>query len=152
MENSKRSKIESTGDNIFLFKFSTEEKKKRFLIGGPWHFDGSLLVLAKPEGIGDIKDKSFTHTSFWVQVHNIPIMCMNMDAIQKLREKIGMVLEVETDEAGECIRQFAHVRISIDITQPLKKVVFFQYEGSRIPMPILYEKLPDFGFYCHIDY
>lgn len=78
---------------------------------------------------------------------------MNKEAIQKLGGKIGEVLEVETDEAGECIGQFARARISIDITQPLKKVVFLQYEGTRIPMPILYEKLLDFCFCCaHIGH
>lgn len=59
-----------------------------------------------------------------------------------------MAHEIETDEAGECIGQFAHIRVSIYITQPLKKVVFLQGERSKIPMPILYEKLPDFCFCC----
>lgn len=51
---------------------------------------------------------------------------MNKEAIQKLGEKIGTVKEVETDEAGECIGQFDRVKISIDISQPLKKIVFLQ--------------------------
>ena len=101
----KEVKIESMGDNIFLFKFATEEEKKRVFMGGggAWHFHRSLLVLYELEGIGDIKDQSFTHISFWVQVHNIPIMYMNMDAIQKLGEKIGTVQEIKTNETGECI-------------------------------------------------
>ncbi|KAH9703270.1 zinc knuckle protein [Citrus sinensis] len=146
-------KIESMGDNIFLFKFASEEEKKRVLMGGPWHFDRALIVLTKPTGIGDIKNQSFTHATFWVQLHNIPIMCMNKEAIQKLGEKIGTVKEVETDEAGECIGQFARARISIDISQPLKKIVFLQQADGKTPMPILYEKLPDFFFCCaHIGH
>lgn len=39
-----------------------------------------------------------------------------MDAIHKLGEKIGSVKEVETDKTGECLGQFAWVRVSIDIT------------------------------------
>lgn len=62
----KEVKIESLGENIFLFKFSYEEDKKRILIRGSWHFDRVLLVLSEPIGIGDIKEQSFTHTSFWV--------------------------------------------------------------------------------------
>lgn len=153
----KEVKIESVGDNIFLFKFATEEEKKRVFIGGggggAWHFDISLLVLTEVVGIGGIKDQSFTHASSWVQMHNIPIMCMNRVAIRKIGEKIGIMQEIETDKAGECIGQFAHIRVSIDITQPLKKVVFLQGEGSKIPMPILYEKLPNFCFCCaHIGH
>lgn len=84
----KEVKIESIGDNIFLFKFATKEETKRVLMGrGPWHFDRSLLVLVEQAGIDDIKDQSFTHTSFWVQLHNIPIICMNREDIQKLGEK-----------------------------------------------------------------
>lgn len=78
---------------------------------------------------------------------------MNNEAIHQLGEKIGTVMEVETDEAGDCIGQYARVRISIDISQPLKKLVFLQQEEATIPMPILYEKLPDFCFCCaHIGH
>lgn len=73
-------------------------------------------MLSEPTGISDIKSQSFTHASFWVQIHNIPIMCMDKEAIQKLGEKMVQVKEIDTDEAGECIGQFARVRISIDIT------------------------------------
>lgn len=73
---------------------------------------------------------------------------MNKEAIQKLGEKISEVKEIETEEAGDCIGQFARVRISLDITQPLKKIVFLQQDEGKIPMPIMYEKLPDFCFYC----
>ena len=34
-------------------------------------------------------------------------MCMNRETIQELGKKIGKVEEVETDDAGECIGQFA---------------------------------------------
>lgn len=78
---------------------------------------------------------------------------MNKEVIQKLGEKIGTVKEIESDEIGECIGQFARIRISISITQPLKKVAFAQQDGVKIPMPVLYEKLPEFCFCCaHIGH
>ena len=133
---------------MLLFKFANEVERRRILKGGPWHFDRALLVLAKPSGIGDIKKQSFTHTSFWVQIHNIPIMCMVRETIKMLGERIGIVEDIEADEAGERLGQFARVRISVNITQPLKKVVYLQQEGEKIPMAVLYEKLPDFCFCC----
>ena len=67
--------MERLRDNIFVFKFaSASEKKKRIIYRGPWHFDKSLMILAKLIGVGDIKKQAFTHTSFWVQIHNMPIM------------------------------------------------------------------------------
>lgn len=74
-------------------------------------------------------------------------MCMERKVIQKLGEKIGKVEDIKTD-AGECMGQFARVRISINIMQLLKKVVFIQQGGTKIPMPVLYEKIQDFFLLC----
>lgn len=32
-------KVESLGNNIFMFKIHVEADKRRVLAGGPWHFD-----------------------------------------------------------------------------------------------------------------
>lgn len=142
-------KVESLGENIFIFKFASEEEKKRILHGGPWHFNNSLMVLVEPTGVGNIKQQAFTHTSFWVQIHNAPIMCMDKDIMQEIGGKIGKVEEVETDEIGGCIGSFARIRIRIDITQPLKKRLLPRLEdGEKISLRVAYEKLPDFCFCC----
>ena len=60
----KEVKIESLGNNIFMFKFAEEAGKKKLLTGGPWHFDRALIVLMEPKGIGEVTKQSFTHTSF----------------------------------------------------------------------------------------
>ena len=53
-------------------------------------------------------------------------------------------------KGGECIGQYARVRISIDITQPLKKIIYVEQEGEEdiLPIPVVYERLPDFCFCC----
>lgn len=57
-------KIESLGDNVFMFKFGSNEDKRRILAGGPWHFERALIVLTELSGIGDIKKQDFSHVSF----------------------------------------------------------------------------------------
>ena len=84
----KELKVESAGDNIFIFKFALASEKKIILYGGPWHFDKSLMILAEPTGVGDIKNKAFTHTFFWVQIHNMPLMCMDKKSVQEIGEKL----------------------------------------------------------------
>lgn len=44
-------KIENLEDNIFMFKFGSNEDERRILVGGPLHFDIVLIVLTKPYGI-----------------------------------------------------------------------------------------------------
>ncbi|KAK9206204.1 hypothetical protein WN943_016477 [Citrus x changshan-huyou] len=145
----KETKVESLGDNIFLFKFASESEKKRILFGGPWHFDRSLMVVTEPMGIGDAKKQDFTHALFWVQIHNIPIMCMDKEIIQEIGGRIGKVQEVETDDAGECMGSFVRVRIMVNVTRPLPKRLLLKLEdGGQISLRIAYEKLPDFCFCC----
>lgn len=77
-----------------MFKFSFEEDKRRIMAGGPWHFNRALIVLKEPSGIGDVIRQAFTHASFWVQILNVPIMCMDKETIVELGEAIGTVEEV----------------------------------------------------------
>ena len=60
----KEVKIESLGNNIFMFKFAEEADKIRVITGGPWHFDRVLIVLTEPKGIWEVSKQSFTHVSF----------------------------------------------------------------------------------------
>ncbi|KAH9792118.1 CCHC-type domain-containing protein [Citrus sinensis] len=145
----KEVRIESLGSNIFMFKFDVEADKKRVMGGGPWHFDRALMVLTEPKGIGDIANQSFTHTPFWVHLRNMPITWMHRDMVQELGEYIGSVEDVDTDEEGNCIGEIVRLRISVDITKPLQKILEVETEDEgSIPIPILYERLLDFCFCC----
>ena len=101
------------------------------LAGEPWHFNKALIVLIEPVRIGNITKQGFTHASFWVQIINIPIMAMNTDTISRLEAIIGSVKEVETNEDGELIGEIARVRIRVDVTKPLKNIIFSGIRGGR---------------------
>lgn len=109
-------KIEKMGSKIFMFKFASEVDKRKVLLGGPWHFEWALIVLKEPSGIGEVINQSFTHAAIWVQLHNIPVGCMDQEIIKALGEEIGRVKEVDADDERECIGQYARVRVSINIT------------------------------------
>ena len=57
-----------------------------------------MIVMIEAKSIRDVNNQQFTHASFWVQIHNVPLMCMHKGAIQKLGEKIRDVEEIETDD------------------------------------------------------
>ena len=153
-------KIEGLGDNIFMFRFGSNEDKRTILAGGPWHFDRALIVLIEPSGIGDIKKLNFNHVSSWVQLYDVPIMCMEKETAAELSGAIERVEEVETDAAGECIGKFLRMSFSVDITKPLKKIVVLEQmekweekneeenKKKEIPMLVQYKRLPDFCFCC----
>ena len=125
-QNIREVKVENMGENVFMFKFGAEVDKKRVLINGPWHFNNALIVFTEPVGIGDISKQSFTHTSFWVQLQNAPIMCMDKEILTEIGGAIRKVEEVETDANGNVMGQIIRLRVSVDITKPLKKVIMVE--------------------------
>lgn len=100
-------RVESLGSKTFLFKFASEADKKRVLSGGQWHFERALIVLKEPSGIGKITKQAFTHSAFWVQLHNLPVGCMEQETVRMLGEASGTVEEIDADEEGECIGKYA---------------------------------------------
>ncbi|KAL9443380.1 hypothetical protein AB3S75_016688 [Citrus x aurantiifolia] len=148
---SREVKIEKLGDNVFMFKFGSEVDKRSIMVVGPWHFDRALIALTELAGIRDIKTQDFSHVSFWVQIDDVPIMCMSKEMAAELGKVIGKVEEVETDAAGECFSQFLRFRLSVDIIKPLKKIIELEQEeedADDVPMRVMYERLPDFCFCC----
>ncbi|KAK3221507.1 hypothetical protein Dsin_008532 [Dipteronia sinensis] len=53
--------VDVVDDNIFMFYFKILEDRNRVWQRGPWHFDNCLIVLEKPEGLGDITKLKVGH-------------------------------------------------------------------------------------------
>ncbi|KAK2640714.1 hypothetical protein Ddye_022477 [Dipteronia dyeriana] len=68
---------------------------------GPWSFDRALLVLEEPTGKGDIHGMKFNKVAFWVQIHNVPMICMTTEIGRFLGNMIGEVKEVDTGKSGD---------------------------------------------------
>ncbi|TXG57559.1 hypothetical protein EZV62_015388 [Acer yangbiense] len=74
------------GENTFMFYFVNREERNQFWNRGPWHFGKNLIVLEKPVGSGDVSKLKFNKSEFWIQIHDIPIMCMNRRTARWLAE------------------------------------------------------------------
>ncbi|KAI9160702.1 hypothetical protein LWI28_010824 [Acer negundo] len=141
--------IESVGENIFMFFFPNLEVRSMVWSRGPWHFDQCPIMLEKPTGAGNISTLPFRMVDFWVQIHNLPLMCMNTRMAKYLAEQIGSVVELPAD-SRECWGRFLRVKVKIDISKPLKRCVRLSADGSRevTTAILLYERLPDFCYAC----
>ncbi|TXG56336.1 hypothetical protein EZV62_017649 [Acer yangbiense] len=141
--------IEVVGENIFMFYFNNPIDQDRIWNRGPWHFDRSLIVLEKPEGTGHISQFSFSRAKFWVQIHDIPIICMNRRMARWLAEQIGEVIDIPT-ESRDCWGKFLKVKVSIDISRPLKRWLRLKLDksGNIVMIGLKYERLPKFCYAC----
>ncbi|TXG57427.1 hypothetical protein EZV62_018740 [Acer yangbiense] len=80
--------IESLGDNIFMFLFKNQEDRNRIWQRGPWYFDKSLIALEKLRGMGEIALLGFNKVELWVQIHDVPLICMNRRTAKWLAEQL----------------------------------------------------------------
>ena len=88
------------GNNRMMFLFTNKVDMERVLANGPWSFDKYLILLKR---IDD--DQSFSHVifylcSFWVQIHDLPVRCMNSKVCEKIGNTLGRVEQVEEFDEG----------------------------------------------------
>lgn len=81
--------------NFYTITFAIEVDRSRVLEGKPWLFDNYLLALKSLDSTIQPKSMSFNSEVFWVQMHDLPIMCMNRFNGSLIGNVIGSVLDVE---------------------------------------------------------
>ncbi|KAK3212625.1 hypothetical protein Dsin_017331 [Dipteronia sinensis] len=108
--------IDSITAKVFTFHFRTEDDRLRVISGSPWSFDDALVAIEKPIGKGTIDLMTFTHANFWVQIHQVPILCMTKKISVFLGGMIGEVLDIDVGNSREAGGKFMLVRVKVDHT------------------------------------
>ncbi|KAK3184896.1 hypothetical protein Dsin_032182 [Dipteronia sinensis] len=144
--------IEVINGNTYAFHFQFPDDRRKVLASGPWSFDDSLIVLEEPTGKGELQSLKFCTAEFWVQISNIPILCITKEIGRFLGSIIGDVREVDTGPSGDCLGKFFRVRVAIEVDKPLRRFLQVDVLGDReeTVMPLQYERLPNFCFRCGI--
>ncbi|KAK2636108.1 hypothetical protein Ddye_030900 [Dipteronia dyeriana] len=142
--------IEIVTGNIFLFTFKNANDKRHVLADGPWIFGKALIVLEEPQGTGDISCMKFNRVEFWVQIHNVPLLCMNKEIGMFLGGMIGEVTDIDVGPLGYCMGKFLRLQIVIEIDKPLLRCLRVDLLGNGMVTMLLlrYERLPDYCFRC----
>ncbi|TXG46581.1 hypothetical protein EZV62_027919 [Acer yangbiense] len=140
--------IEVVGENTFTFHFQNLEDRRRVLIGRPWSFDNFLIVLLEPYGKGDIMNMKFERAAFWIQIHNVPLLCMTKKIGHFLGSMIGDVEDIDEGASGDCDGKYLRVRVAINVVRPLHQILRVDVIGDGVEsiMLLRYECLPD---HCH---
>jgi hypothetical protein len=135
-------------ENCWLFEFAGEDDKRRVLEGRPWSYDRYALVLNDFDGNTPPSLMQFQHTPIWIQVHDLPLLCMNRGVGTKIGASLGEIVDVDMagDGAGwgRCLR----LRVVIDIFKPLERGRALNFGGKSHWINFKYEKLPLFCFQC----
>ncbi|KAK9273439.1 hypothetical protein L1049_018249 [Liquidambar formosana] len=72
------------------------------------------------------------------------------DVGKKIGDNIGEYVDMEQGEGGVCWGKYLRIRVRLNVTRPLKRGVTVKVEGRQMWVPIKYERLPTFCYYCGI--
>jgi hypothetical protein len=108
-------------DNLWLFEFSDEEDQRRVLEGRPWSYDRTLLILNVFDGKIPPSQMMFDNSPIWIQIHDMPLGCMNRAVARKIGESLGRVEEVAIAEDDVGWGRSLRIRVAIDLFQPLER-------------------------------
>ncbi|KAL5742125.1 hypothetical protein ACOSP7_028857 [Xanthoceras sorbifolium] len=111
--------IEILGGNLFVFRFNCELDRKRVLEGGPWTFDKQLIVLREATGMGRISEIDFSWSPFWIQLHNLPLVCMS--------KEVGLRVMVGLDKPLK-----RGLRVALGVGEELCSVLIYVLQDLRV--------------------
>jgi len=135
-------------DNLWLLEFGNDSDKRRIKEERPWLFDRRVFVLKKLEENIPLAQMDFSHVLFWVQVHDMPLICMNKEIGTRIGESIGKVEDVDVTGDGVGWGRFLRIRVQVDISKPLERGRALHLNGKSIWVSFKYEKLPHFCYSC----
>lgn len=91
---------------------------------------------------------SFDREALWVQLHHLPLACMNSDVGRQIGDTIRVVKEVDAQENGLAWGDFLKMKIEIDLRKLISQGRTVNVKGQKIWVPLKYEKLPKICFKC----
>lgn len=146
----KQINIEVIGENLSLLDFQSLIDCHCALWDGPWNFFKDLVVFKASIGLQKPADMKFEEMTICVQCHNVPLAFVKASIIHSIGEDIGRMIEIEASEDGRCKGKFARMRMSLDLSKPLRQGVWVQKENENesICIILLYERLPTFCYKC----
>jgi hypothetical protein len=141
-------KFKELKDNIWLFEFSDDGDKRRVLDGRPWSFDRHIVVLNEFDGSIPPSQLEFRQSPFWVQVHEMPLLCMNKNVGTKIGNSLGILEDIDVAGNGLGWGSYLRLRVVLDIMKPLDRGRALNFAGKSSWIEFKYEKLPLFCFRC----
>ncbi|CAL1390112.1 unnamed protein product [Linum trigynum] len=141
--------IQPIGERLYAFQFFSKEDREKALYGGPWHFDNQLIILKPVERDKEVSELDFTETDIWVRIRKLPPKMRTVRMAEKIGALFGSLKVLDAD-SSEPWSNYMRIRVSFNVTKPLRRGVLLSNGAENIWYKVAYEKLPNFCYNCGI--
>ena len=117
--------------------------------GGSWLFRRAPVVIQEYDGFSDVKGYKLNKVPLWARVKGLPDgLTRRRELAEKVAKKVGELLFTVVVNEGR-INPASHlrVRVFVNVQKPLVRFVSITLKEMK-RYPVMYEKLPDFCFFC----
>lgn len=137
------------GENILLFEFEDVLDLERVLEFEPWSYDKNLVSFQRVEDVESVPYLSYSHATFWVQLHNVLEKSLTCETGELIGKSIGVVVKGADSEDDGAGGEFLRVKVTLNISTPLPRCSKLESEGRQLGwVGIKYESLPNFCYWC----
>ncbi|KAH9726440.1 reverse transcriptase domain-containing protein [Citrus sinensis] len=124
---------------------------RRILDTGLWTFDQHILLVHRLGADEQPHNVPLFHTTFWIQVYNMPLGFQSERILQSIGNYIGSFLESDKNNLKGVWRNYMRLRVSLDVRKPLKRRMRLKRTGGEwFWVDFKYERLNVFCFICGI--
>lgn len=114
-------RFQEVQEHLWLIEFSAANDKDHVLLGRPWLFDRHLFVPNDFDGSIPPSQITFSSSPFWIQIHDLPLICVTRGVGLKIGESLGEVLEVDVPGDGRGWGRNLRIRVILDLCKPLER-------------------------------
>lgn len=135
--------------NLYIFQFYHELDIKRVIQGSPWTFNRKVLIIARMKE-GDVpRGVSLNNLDLWVQIYDMQTGLMTERVLKEVGNYVGEYVESYSRNFTGVWREYMRIRVTIDITKPLKRRMKIRKAGGEwLWITFKYENVPTFCFIC----
>lgn len=131
-----------------LFVSDNKLEVDRVLLSKPWSFDKHVLVMEKYNKNSCIEELKFDRSTFWVQVHRLPIKFMNVKAVEKICDVLDRVIPIDNPNETEG-GNFIPIRVAMDTNVLLcRGRLVLLGRDKKVWVSFKYELLPNICYWC----
>lgn len=117
--------------NLFLFQFYHEVDVKRVMEGCPWSFNRRALIMSRLKEEENPRCVTLNSMDLWVQVYDLKAGFMTERILKEVGNYIGNFVASAPSNFVGVWRDFLRVRVTIDITRPLKRRMKIRNAGKE---------------------